>query len=120
MEPPADLLGDVEETHEVHAMSQSCLMACGKDHLPCECPNINGDVEKQKKIFASLRRPRQSVSIRQCTVADATEDDDLIDLGGDDSGMDFRQGELCMLCSVLAQLATRARMLVAETRIKLF
>ena len=64
-------------------------MTCGKDHSPYECPDINGNVGKQKKIFASLRRPRQSVPIRQCTVSDATNNDDLIDLDSDDNGADF-------------------------------
>jgi len=45
-EPPEDMI--------VAKLNGECLGGCGKVHPPYECPNLTGDVEHQKKTFASL------------------------------------------------------------------
>ena len=54
---------------------------CGKVHPPCECPNLVGDVQHQKKTFASLSGRRRFLPVRAITTTDNDDDDvDLIDL----------------------------------------
>jgi len=50
-EPPEDVI--------VVKLNGECLGGCGKVHPPYECPNLTGDVEHQKKTFASLYPPRK-------------------------------------------------------------
>jgi len=65
----------------VAKLNGECLGGCNKDHPPCECPNIVGDVEQQQKTFASLTSKRRSLAIRAVTTTDNNGDDvDLIDL----------------------------------------
>jgi len=62
-------------------LNGECLGGCSVDHPPYECPNIVGDVEQQKKTFASLSSKQPSLPIRAITATEGNDDDvDLIDL----------------------------------------
>jgi len=70
----------------VAKLNGECLGGCGKVHLPYECPNLVGDVEHQKKTFASLSSKRRFLPVRAITTEPDDGDDvdlavDLIDLG---------------------------------------
>jgi len=66
----------------VAKLNGECLGSCGKVHPPYECPNLVGDVEHQKKTFASLSSKRRFLPVRAITTAsDDSDDVDLIDLG---------------------------------------
>jgi len=55
-------------------------------HPPCECPNLVGDVEHQKKTFASLSGKRRFLPARAVAAeADDGDDVDLIDFGDPDA-----------------------------------
>jgi len=72
-EPPKDVI--------VAKLNGECLGGCGKVHPPYECPNLTGDVEHQKKTFASLSSKRRFLPIRAITTDDDDDDEiDLIDL----------------------------------------
>jgi len=84
--PPLLLNDDssVETIEEmiVAKLNGECLGGCGKVHLPYECPNLVGDVEHQKKTFASLSSKHRFLPVRAITMAsDDSDDVDLIDLG---------------------------------------
>jgi len=65
----------------VAKLNGDCLGGCGKVHPPHECPNLVGDVEHQKKTFASLSGRRRYLPARGLTPADDYDNDvDLIDL----------------------------------------
>jgi len=71
--PPEDMI--------VVKLNGKCLGGCGKVHPPCECPNLTGDVEHQKKTFASLSSKQRYLPVRAITTTDDDDDDlDLIDL----------------------------------------
>jgi len=73
MEPSDDLI--------VAKLNGDCLGGCNTAHPPYECPNLVGDVEHQKKTFASLSGRRCFLPVRAITTADGDDDDvDLIDL----------------------------------------
>jgi len=84
---PPSLLDDdssVETIEEmiVAKLNGECLGGCGKVHPPYECPNLVGDVEHQKKTFASLSSKRRFLPVPAITSASADGDEvDLIDLG---------------------------------------
>jgi len=86
-ESPADMI--------VSKLNGECLGGCGKVHPPCECPNLTGDVEHQKKTFASLSSKRRYLPVRAITTTDDANDDvDLINLHDlddqdSDAGQDF-------------------------------
>jgi len=62
-------------------LNGDCLSGCGKVHPPCECPNLTGDVEHQKKTFASLSSKQHYLPVRAITTTDDEDNDvDLIDL----------------------------------------
>jgi len=44
-------------------LNGDCLGGCGKVHLPYKCPNLVGDVEHQKKTFASLSGPQRFLPV---------------------------------------------------------
>jgi len=77
----------VEPAKEMIAakLNGKSLGGCGKVHPPYECPNLVGDVEHQKKTFASLSsKPRHLPVWAVTTAADDDDDTDLIDLGDPD------------------------------------
>ena len=84
---PPSLLDDdssVETVEEmiVAKLKGECLGGCGKVHPPYKCPNLVGDVEHQKKTFASLSSKRRFLPVWAITTeADDGNDVDLIDLG---------------------------------------
>jgi len=84
---PPSLLDDdasVETVKEmiVAKLNGECLGGCGKVHPPHECPNLVGDVEHQKKTFASLSGKRQFLRVRAITAeTDDGDDVNLINLG---------------------------------------
>jgi len=62
-------------------LNGDCLGGCDKVHPPCECPNLVGDVEQQKKTFASLSSRQRHLPVQAITTTDDDDDDvDLIDL----------------------------------------
>jgi len=69
------------------------LGGCGKVHPPYGCPNLTGNVEHQKKTFASLSSKRRYLPVRAITTTDDDDDDvDLIDLHDpDDQDSDMDQ-----------------------------
>jgi len=65
----------------VAKLNGDCLSGCNKVHPPCEHPNLVGDVEHQKKTFASLSSRRRYLPVRAITTTDDNDHDvDLIDL----------------------------------------
>ena len=84
-EPSDDLI--------VAKLNGDCLGGCNTVHPPYECPNLVGDVEHQKKTFASLSGWRRFLPVRAITTADGDDDDvDLIDLhdpDDEDSNVDL-------------------------------
>jgi len=65
----------------VAKLNGECLGGCNKVHPPYECPNLVGDVEHQKKTFASLSGRRRFLPVCAITTTDDDDDDvDLIDL----------------------------------------
>jgi len=72
-ESPTDMI--------VAKLNGNCLGGCGKVHPPYECPNLTGNVEHQKKTFASLSSKRRYLPVRAITTINNKDDDvDLIDL----------------------------------------
>jgi len=66
----------------VAKLNGECLGGCGKVHPPYECPNLVGNVEHQKKTFASLSSKRRFLPVQAITAeADDGDDVDRIDLG---------------------------------------
>jgi len=62
-------------------LNGDCLGGCNKVHPPYECPNLVGNVEHQKKTFASLSGRRRYLPVQAITTTDDDDDDvDLIDL----------------------------------------
>jgi len=59
----------------VTKLNGECLGGCNKVHLPYECPNLIGDVEHQKKTFASLSGRRRFLPVRAITTTDDDDDD---------------------------------------------
>jgi len=51
-----DLSAEPSDDLIVAKLNGDHLGGCGKVHPPCECPNLIGDVEHQKKTFASLSK----------------------------------------------------------------
>jgi len=86
-EPSDDLI--------VAKLNGDCLGGCNKVHPPYKCPNLVGDVEHQKKTFASLSGRRRFLPVPAITTADGEDDKvDLIDLHDpndedSDSDLDF-------------------------------
>jgi len=73
MEPSDDLI--------VAKLNGDCLGGCNKVHPPYKCSNLVGDVEHQKKTFASLSGRRRFLPVWAITTTDDDDDDvDLIDL----------------------------------------
>jgi len=70
--PPEDMI--------VAKLNGECLGGCGKVHPPYECPNLTGDVEHQKKTFASLSSKQHYLPVRAITTTDDDGDVDLIEL----------------------------------------
>ena len=71
--PPEDMI--------VAKLNGECLGGCDKFHPPYKCPNLTGDVEHQKKTFASLSSKRRYLPVRVITATKDDDDDvDLIDL----------------------------------------
>jgi len=65
----------------VAKLNGKCLGGCNTVHPPYECPNLVGDVEHQKKTFASLSGRRRFLPVRAITTMDGDDDDvDLINL----------------------------------------
>jgi len=65
----------------VAKLNGDCLGGCNKVNPPYECPNLVGDVEHQKKTFASLSGRRRFLPVRAIATADGEDDDvNLIDL----------------------------------------
>ena len=65
----------------VAKLNGDCLGGCGKVHPPYECPNLTGDVEHQKKTFASLSSKCRFLPVWAITAAGDDDDEvDLIDL----------------------------------------
>jgi len=62
----------------VAKLNDECLGGCGKVHPPYECPNLTGDVEHQKKTFASLSSKRRFLPAR--AIATTNDDDDDVNL----------------------------------------
>jgi len=115
-EPSDDLI--------VAKLNGDCLGGCNKVHPPYECPNLVGDVEHQKKTFASLSDRQRYLPVRAITTTD--DDDDNVDLinlhdpndQDSDTDQDFPQGRLHVLLVVLALVVIGAMLLSAETRIR--
>jgi len=84
---PPSLLDDDSSVKTIEEMivaklNGACLGCCGKVHPPYECPNLVGDVEHQKKTFASLSSKHRLLPVRAITTASDDDDDvDLINLG---------------------------------------
>jgi len=74
-------------------LNGDCLRGCNMVHPPYECPNLVGDVEYQKKTFASLSGRRHFPPVRAITTADGEDDDvnliNLHDPDDEDSDMDL-------------------------------
>ena len=114
--PPEDMI--------VVKLNGECLGGCGKVHPPYECPSLTGDVEHQKKTFASLSRKRHFLPVRAITATEDNDDDvDLIDLHDpndqdSDTDQDFPQGRPFVLLVVLAHVVIGVMLLSVETRIR--
>ena len=106
-----DLSAEPSDDLIVAKLNGDCLGGCGIVHPPYECPNIVGNVEQQKKTFASLGQKRHCLPVRAITTTDDDDNDvDLIDLHDpedqdSDADQDFPQGRLCALLAVLALVA---------------
>jgi len=71
--PPEDVI--------VVKLNGECLGGCGKVHPPYECPNLTGDVEHQKKTFASLSSKCHFLPVWAINATNDDDDEvDLIDL----------------------------------------
>jgi len=76
-----DLSTEPSEDMTVAKLNGDCLGGCNKVHPPYECPNLVGDVEHQKKTFASLSGRRRFLPVLAITTTDDDDDNDnLIDL----------------------------------------
>ena len=69
----------------VAKLNGECLGGCGKVHPPYECPYLTGDVEHQKKTFASLSSNQRFLPVRAITTTNDDDDVDLIDLHDPDN-----------------------------------
>jgi len=114
--PPEDMI--------VAKLNGECLGGCDKFHPPYKCPNLTGDVEHQKKTFASLSSKRRYLPVRAITTTgDDDNDVDLINLHDSDdqdsdTDQDFPWGRLFVLLVVLALVVIGVMLLSAETRIR--
>jgi len=61
-EETSDMLND-ELTPNAYQLTGGCVVSCGKQHAPCECPLIKCAVDAQMKTFAGLRSLYHSVMI---------------------------------------------------------
>jgi len=77
----------------VAKLNGDCLGGCSKVHPPYEYPYLTGNVEHQKKTFASLSSKRCFLPVRAITATEDNDDDvGLIDLHDpDDQGSDADQ-----------------------------
>jgi len=103
-----DLSAEPTDDLIVAKLNGDCIGGCGKVHPPYECPNLVGDVEHQKKTFASLSSKRRFLPVRAITATDDDDDDvNLINLHDPedqdcDADQDFPQGRPCALLAVLS------------------
>jgi len=74
-------------------LNGECIAGCGKDDDTYKCPNLKGDREAQKKIFASIGSHWKSFPVWAITVEDESDEVDLIDLNdlNDQEGSDTDQ-----------------------------
>jgi len=76
-----DLSTEPSKDMIVAKLNGDFLGGCNKVHPPYECPNLVGDVEHQKKTFASLSGRRRFLPVRAITTTDDDDNDvNLIDL----------------------------------------
>jgi len=62
-----DLSTEPSDNLIIAKLNGDCLGGCNKVHPPYECPNLVGDVEQQKKTYASLSSRRRYLPVRAIT-----------------------------------------------------